>query len=104
MFLCADDLNHKSGINISVFQDVIPSVAIFRRTLLPPSYASSVLKMEVADFSENLSSSVSVQNITYFQLSSSVAVQYMIPAVFPFCFIRSFLSFILLSLLLLLLR
>ena len=42
-----------------VFQDVIPRAAIFRSNPLPPS----VLKMEVADFSENLSSSVSVQNI-----------------------------------------
>jgi len=63
MFLCADDLNHKSEINITVFQDVIPRVAIFRRKPLPPSCASSLLKMEVGDFSENLSSSVSVLNI-----------------------------------------
>jgi len=71
MFLCADDLNYKSEINIRVFQDVIPSVAIFRRSPLPPSCASSVLKMEVANFSENLSSSFLYR--TYFQLSGSAA-------------------------------
>jgi hypothetical protein len=63
MFLYADDLNHKSETNIMVFHDVIPRGAIFRRNPLPPSCACSALKMEVADFSENLSSSVSVQNI-----------------------------------------
>jgi hypothetical protein len=61
MFLCADDLNHESETDIMVFQDVIPRVAIFRRNPLPPSCACSVLKMKVADFSENLSSSVAVQ-------------------------------------------
>jgi len=62
-FLCAEDLNHESEINIMAFQDVIPRVAIFRRNPLP----SSVLKMEVADFSENLSSSVSAQNTRVLQ-------------------------------------
>jgi len=63
MLFCADDLNHRSEINITVFQDVVPRVAILRRNPLPPNYASSVLKVEVADFSENLFNSVSVQNI-----------------------------------------
>jgi hypothetical protein len=63
VFSCTSDLNRKSEINITVFQDVLPRVAIFRRNSLPPSCVSSVLWMEVAYFSENLFSPVSVQNI-----------------------------------------